>query len=514
MTDSNNKPFDFFIIGGGINGAGIARDAAGRGLSVALCDMNDFASGTSSASTKLIHGGLRYLEQYKFRLVREALAEREVLLRLAPHIIWPLSFVLPQTPGMRPGWMIRAGLWLYDHLGGPTRLPRSRAIDLQTNVEGNALRPDIQRGYLYSDCWVDDARLVILNLRAAADSGAIILPRTRCVAARRARSVWQVETVNQLTGRRQEWTARVLINAAGPWVKQVIDEVVAIESPGNIQLVKGSHIVVRRLYDGEHAYLLQNDDGRVVFIIPYEKEFTLIGTTDVELQRMPDRIEISHGETDYLCTVASRYLNVSVHPDQVLWSYAGIRPLYDDGSANPSELTRDYVLELSDAGGQAPMLSVFGGKITTYRRLAEHAMEKLRPCFPGLQPAWTSRLSLPGGDLAAPDFLSFVDKLHQSRPGFPVDFLKGLARRHGSYTHAILAGHQSMEGLGRHFGAGLTAAEVDYLMTHEWAREADDILWRRTKCGLHMSATQRAALASYVLLSIQLMDDSFPKMSF
>ena len=499
MTDKRDKPFDLFIIGGGINGAGIARDAAGRGLNVALCEMNDFASGTSSASTKLIHGGLRYLEQYKFRLVREALAEREVLMRLAPHIVRPLSFVLPLTPGMRPGWLIRAGLWVYDRLGGPSRLPRSRAVLLHHhNIEGQPLRPEIRRGFAYSDCWVDDARLVVLNVRAAADLGATVLPRTECVAAHRDGGIWRIETLDRRTGKTHHQTALVMVNAAGPWVERVTDDVVRMPSPAAVQLIKGSHIIVPRLYQGEHAYILQSRDRRVVFIIPYEGEFTLIGTTDVELSAMPEHLEIGAEEVAYLCDVASGYLKSPVTPKDVVWDYAGVRPLYDDGSTNPSELTRDYVLAVNHAAGQAPMLTVYGGKITTYRRLAEQAMQRIATSFPGLKPAWTATHSLPGGEMPGADFESFLAALCSSHAGLPREFITALARRHGSRCRDILRGSQLMDDLGAHFGAGLTAREVDYLMDIEWAREPDDVLWRRTKCGLHMTEAQRRVVASYI----------------
>jgi glycerol-3-phosphate dehydrogenase len=497
-TKETLRTFDLFIIGGGINGAGIARDAAGRGLSVALCEMNDFASGTSSKSTKLIHGGLRYLEQYEFRLVREALAEREVLLRLAPHIIWPMPFVLPQAPGMRPGWMIRAGLWLYGRLGGPTTMPAPRAIKLRDVAESAPLREHLRNGFVYWDCCVDDARLVILNLRSAADLGATILSRTRCISARRINTWWEIETKNQITGELNTCKALALVNAAGPWVKDVMQEALPVTSPANIQLIKGSHIVVSRLYEGDHAYLLQNEDRRVIFIIPYEKNFTLIGTTDVLLNAKPGPVEISPQETEYLCAAASRYLKSPVKPDQVLWSYAGIRPLYDDRSGNPSETTRDYVLEVADTAGKMPVLTVFGGKLTTYRRLAEQSLKRLATYFPGMKSAWTSKQPLPGGDMRNADLAGFLQTLRQAYPRLPSELLHDLARRHGTRAFSLLANAQVMNDLGVEFGATLTAREIDYLISAEWASSAEDILWRRTKCGLAMDNMQRDAVAAYV----------------
>jgi glycerol-3-phosphate dehydrogenase len=391
--------FDLVIIGGGINGAGIARDAAGRGLSVLMAEQHDLAWATSSSSSKLIHGGLRYLEYYEFRLVAEALAEREVLLSIAPHIVWPLEFVLPHEPHLRPAWMIRLGLFLYDHIGGRTNLAMSKGVALSADGYGAGLKPEFQRGFSYSDGWVDDARLVVLNARSAVDHGAQVLPRTRCSRARRDGALWRV-TLTDASGER-EVTARVLINAAGPWVKHVIDNELGIGTRGKVRLVKGSHIVVPRIHDKRHAYILQNSDRRIIFLIPYEREFTLIGTTDVSVSDTDHRPEISKEEITYLCEAASRYTRRAVTAQNVVWAYSGVRPLYDDGSPDPSAVTRDYHFELDAGvhGEQAPLLSIFGGKITTYRKLAEHALEKLAHWLP-VNPAWTHREALPGGDFA------------------------------------------------------------------------------------------------------------------
>ncbi|MBI3453879.1 MAG: glycerol-3-phosphate dehydrogenase [Rhodospirillales bacterium] len=407
-----NSPYDLLVIGGGVNGAGIARDAAGRGLKVLMAEQNDLAAATSSASSKLIHGGLRYLEYYAFRLVREALAERDVLLANAPHIIWPMRFVLPHMSELRPAWMIRAGLFLYDHLGWtpgkPSRLPGSKGVDL-SGPYGQGLKDTYTKGFVYSDCWVDDARLVALNARGAADLGADIRVHTQVVAARRDGAVWRAQIVDRDNGRKTEIVARALVNAAGPWVGPMLGGVIdSISTPARLRLVKGSHIVVPRQYEGEHAFILQNDDRRVVFMIPYEGRFTLIGTTDIPFEGDPARVAISPEETEYLCRAANRYLAKALTPADAVWSYAGVRPLYDDGKSDASATTRDYVLEVNGRAGTPPVLSVFGGKITTYRRLAEHALEKLAPFFPAMGKAWTAGAPLPGGDLPDGDFARFL----------------------------------------------------------------------------------------------------------
>jgi len=489
--------FDLLIIGGGINGAGIARDAAGRGLSVLLVEQNDLASATSSSSSKLIHGGLRYLEYYEFRLVAEALAEREVLLSIAPHIIWPLEFVLPHEPHLRPAWLIRLGLFLYDHIGGRSALPRSQGIVLEADGHGAGLKPGFRRGFSYSDGWVDDARLVVANARSAVQKGASVLPRTRCMAARREAGAWRV-TLSDGTGER-EVTARALVNAAGPWVKQVIDRQIGIGTRGKVRLVKGSHIVVPRIHDKRHAYILQNPDRRIIFLIPYEREFTLIGTTDVAVADTEHHPEISADETAYLCEAASRYTRRPVTAQNVLWAYSGVRPLYDDGSPDPSAVTRDYHFELDTGAGQqdAPLLSIFGGKITTYRKLAEHALEKLESWFPGTR-AWTHTEVLPGGDFGGRDFQAVLADFRARRPDLDRQWLARLLRRHGTLADAVLGEAKTVTDLGESFGGGLYERELRYLVDEEWAQEAADVLWRRTKCGLHMSPSERARVAEFM----------------
>ncbi|HZM36107.1 MAG TPA: glycerol-3-phosphate dehydrogenase [Burkholderiales bacterium] len=473
---------DLLVIGGGINGAGIARDAAGRGLSVVLAERSDLAAATSSASSKLIHGGLRYLEHYEFRLVAEALAEREVLLRVAGHLTRPLVFVMPHVPELRPRWMIRAGLFLYDHLARRSLLPGSRAVRLDVPPYASGLAPALKHGFAYSDCWVDDARLVVANARDAAQRGARILVGVECLSARREGGGWRVRLSSG-----EHLRVRALVNAAGPWVKQVLNERLGQPSADAVRLVRGSHIVFPRLYDGEHAFILQNDDRRVVFLIPYEEQFTLVGTTDVPIEE-GEEARASEAEIDYLCKAASRYLARPLERKQVAWQYAGVRPLYDDGSADPSEVTRDYTLRLDDEAG-APVLSVFGGKITTYRRLAEQALEKLAPHFSGLRGPWTARSPLPGSDFESVEAARrpfFARHRHIEE-----ECLRGIFRRHGSLADEVVGDGR----LGENYGGGLTEREVRYLVDHEWARCAEDVLWRRTKCGLHMSEAQRGRVA-------------------
>lgn len=473
---------DLLIIGGGVNGAGIARDAAGRGLRVVLVEQDDLAAHTSSASTKLIHGGLRYLEYREFRLVREALQERERLLRIAPHIAWPLRFVLPLGPGSRPAWLLRAGLFLYDHLGGPISLPRSTAVALDRPPFGAGLSPGLTRGFAYSDAWVDDSRLVVLNAMDAAARGAAILTRTRLIEARPGEDGWHA-VLQAEDGGRREMHPRMLVNAAGPYAGIVGAAIGRAGRPG-VRLVRGSHIVVPRLYEGEHAYILQNTDGRIVFTIPYESAFTLIGTTDVPVQS-PAEATISDEEIAYLCDAVGRWFARPPLPANVVWHYSGIRPLYDDGAADAAAVTRDYVLELSGTP-EAKLLSVFGGKITTYRRLAGHALEKL-----GIPGSWTATAPLPGGDIA--DFAAFLAALRQRNPSLSEAQAHRIARAYGTRAHVWLR-----PDLGRDFGAGLSEAEIDYLRGHEFARTAEDILWRRGKRALHMTPAQRDAVAEFV----------------
>ena len=488
---------DILIIGGGINGCGIARDAAGRGLKVLLCEKDDLASHTSSASSKLIHGGLRYLEYYEFRLVGEALSERETLLGIAPHIIWPLEFVMPHVPDLRPAWMIRAGLFLYDHLGKREKLPGSRGVSLTGAGYGENIRPDIRRGFVYSDCWVDDARLVALNARSAMDLGAKILTRTECVAGRRSPDGWEVD-LRDAHGAMQTVKAKCVVNAGGPWVKSLLDGPLQQPTRANVKQVKGSHIVVPRLYPGSHAFILQNDDKRIIFLIPYEHDYTLIGTTDVEVKDAPGSAKISAEEIDYLCRAANRYLAKPVAPADVVWSYSGVRPLYDDGETDPSAVTRDYTLVLDVAYPQAPLMSVFGGKITTYRKLSDAVMEKLRPSFPRMTASWTGSKPLPGGNIPNANFDSFVAALTRDYPQVSTGILRAIARRHGSLARRIIGAANGEQELGKHFGDTLYAREIDHLVDCEFARTGDDVLWRRTKCGLHMSDAQRAAVEQYV----------------
>ncbi len=484
--------YDIAVIGGGINGAGVARDAAGRGLKVLLAEQDDFASATSSASTKLIHGGLRYLEYYEFRLVSESLAEREVMLRIAPHVIWPLEFVLPHEKHLRPAWMIRAGLFLYDRIGGRTSLPKSRGVKLAPGDYGAGLKPAFTRGFAYYDAWVDDARLVVLTLASARAHGATVLPRTRCTGARRDGDAWRVTLRDTVSGKETEVHARILVNATGPWVKSLLDRELKIDSPGQVRLVKGSHIVVPRIHDKRYAYILQNPDRRVIFMIPYEREFTLIGTTDVPVAGDDIPPAISPEEIAYLCAAASRYSARAVTGDQVAWSYSGVRPLYDDGNEDPSAITRDYVLLLDERG--PPLLSIFGGKITTYRKLAEHVMEKLARWIPPHRP-WTHAEALPGGDFGGRDFPAVLREFRSRYAGLDPHWLARLLRRHGTLAGKILDDAKCEADLGENFGGGLYERELAHLVTHEWARSGDDVLWRRTKCGLHMSEAQRRRVA-------------------
>ncbi|MFN7086464.1 MAG: glycerol-3-phosphate dehydrogenase [Burkholderiales bacterium] len=490
---------DLLVVGGGINGAGIARDAAGRGLKVLLCEKDDLGAATSSASSKLIHGGLRYLEQFEFRLVAEALAEREILLRCAPHLVQPMRFVMPHVPQLRPAWLIRAGLFLYDWLARRQTLPGSRGIDLRRAPYGAGLKPGFARGFVYSDCRVDDARLVVANVRAAARRGAVVLTRTACIAAHRDNGGGWQATLHDAAGNHIAVAARALVNATGPWARNFLVDALRERPAFDLKLVKGSHIVVPRLYEGEHAFILQNDDRRVVFACPYEKNYTLIGTTDVELRGEPRACQASGEEVAYLCRAANRYFAQQLTESDVVWSYCGVRPLFDDGTANPSAVTRDYVLQLDAKAAAAPLLSIIGGKITTYRRLAERALEKLAPWFPRLPGAWTAAAALPGGELGAADLGAFADgRLKSDYPWLPEGARRALARRHGANAYEVLGGARSPADLGEYFGAGLYAREIDYLLAHEWALAAEDVLWRRTKCGLHLAPAQIRAVARYV----------------
>jgi glycerol-3-phosphate dehydrogenase len=487
-----------FIIGGGINGVGIARDAAGRGLKVVLAEQSDLAAGTSSASTKLIHGGLRYLEHLEFRLVRESLMERERLLALAPHIICPMQFVLPHVPGLRPRWQIRLGLLLYDHLGGRKKLPASRVASLRCPPFQSGLQPQLTHGFVYSDCWVDDARLVVLNAIDAAERGAVINTRCRFVSAKRQPGGWRIECKHAQRNAPISFFARAIVNAAGPWIEQVLQEVPDVNIEAKIRLVKGSHIVIPKLFEGQHAFLLQNPDGRVVFAIPYEQQFTLIGTTDVSYEGPPEQARITDAEVLYLCDVVNRYFNRRITPQDVKWTYAGVRPLLDDEHANASKVTRDYRLELATAERQAPLLSVFGGKITTYRGLANAAMQKLVPLLGGARAEWTGSATLPGGDIPRGDFEAFLQDVKARWPFLSSTTAYRLARAYGTRIDSVLQNAREQRQLGEHFGAGLTEAEVSYLRTREWACDAQDILWRRTKLGLHLTSDEATRLSEYL----------------
>ena len=486
--------YDIAVIGGGINGVGIAADAAGRGLSVFLCERDDLASHTSSASSKLIHGGLRYLEHYEFRLVREALAEREVLLAKAPHIVKPMRFVLPHRPHLRPAWMIRAGLFLYDHLGKREKLPASRSLRFG---DDSPLKPAIRRGFEYSDCWVDDARLVVLNAMAAREKGAHIHTRTRCLSAKRAGGIWHVELQRQ-DGSRFSLRAKALVNAAGPWVAQFIGENLQQRSPYGIRLIQGSHIIVPRLYEGEQAYIMQNEDRRIVFAIPYMDRYTMIGTTDREYHGDPAAVRISEEEIIYLLGVANAHFRTQLAAKDILHTFAGVRPLCDDESDNPSAVTRDYTLSLAAEQKQAPLLSVFGGKLTTYRKLAESAMAQLKPYFPEMGTSWTATSPLPGGEeMGSSEALT--DELLAKLQGIDVALAKRWATLYGSRVWRMLGGARSVDELGEDLGQQLYAQEVDYLRREEWANEVEDILWRRTKLGLAFSETQKERLQHYLL---------------
>jgi len=484
---------DLIVIGGGVNGAGIAMDAAGRGLKVLLCEMNDLASATSSNSSKLIHGGLRYLEYYEFRLVREALAERESLLRNAPHIMWPLRFRLPHRPHLRPSWMIRAGLFLYDHLAKRDLLPGSRGIRFESD---SPLVSHISRGFEYSDGWVDDARLVVLIAMAARERGADIRTRSRCVKAVRDGEFWAVTLQNSQTGEQETHYSRALVNAAGPWVSRLFDETMSAPPPKQIRLVKGSHIVVPRIHDEPQAYILQNEDNRIVFVIPYEDNFSLVGTTDVDYSGDPGEAVISPEETEYLISVVNSHFKHQISASDVVWSYAGVRPLMDDENGSAQKASRDYTFETDAAPGKAPLLSVFGGKITTYRKLAEAATSSLCKFFPAAGPVWTRTATLPGGDFETQQGLQAA--LARQFPWLPVAMARRFVRTYGTLCHYILDGCQSLDDLGPSFGATLHAREVQYLVEHEWARTVEDILWRRTKLGLYLQDAERAKLETYL----------------
>jgi glycerol-3-phosphate dehydrogenase len=491
---------DVFVIGGGINGCGIARDASGRGYSVYLAEMDDLGSGTSSASTKLIHGGLRYLEFYEFRLVRESLMEREVLWRMAPHIIRPMRFVLPfAKDGPRPAWLVRLGLFLYDHIGGRRLLPPTRTLDMRKDPAGRPLKPIFSHAFEYSDGWVNDARLVVLNARDAADRGATVRTRCKVVEARREHDHWRISVQDLRSGAVEVIAARLLVNAAGPWVDHVLTEVVGKNDVRNVRLVQGSHIVVRAKFDDPRAYFFQNRDGRIIFAIPYEEEFTLIGTTDRDYPGDPHDARISDAEISYLCEAASEYFTEPVKREDIVWTYSGVRPLYDDGASKAQEATRDYVLKAEQSDGQAAVINIFGGKITTYRKLSEHVLEKIEHFLGRKGKPWTAGSHLPGGDFPATAFEEQVQALKAAYPFIEMHFAQRLTRLYGTRAKVLLGTAKSHADLGRKFGPDFYEAEVRYLMEHEWAVAAQDVLWRRTKRGLTLSSEQAAALDQYMM---------------
>jgi glycerol-3-phosphate dehydrogenase len=499
---SAGRTYDILVVGGGINGVGIARDAAGRGLSVLLCEQDDLAGHTSSASTKLIHGGLRYLEYYEFGLVRKALHEREVLLRAAPHIIWPLRFVMPHNPQLRPAWMIRAGLFLYDHLSRRRLLPGSASVDLTSSPLGSPLQSLHRKGFVYSDAWVEDSRLVVLNAVDAAERGATVLTRTRFISAQRHADHWEALLQSGGEGTTETVRARALVNAAGPWAASLLRDSLALLPKRELLMAKGSHIIVRKLFDHDHAYILQNPDKRIIFAIPYEQEFTLVGTTDVAFSGDPANVAISDEETGYLCEMINRYFTRQISRSDVVSSYSGVRPLLEEDTTDLSAVTRDYALECDHEPNRAPLLSVLGGKITTFRRLAEEALDLLAPSLGRGRPVWTAGASLPGGDIAGADFNSFLDDLQRRYVWLPTKLLRRYARAYGTRIHRLLDAMSSIAALGREYGDGVYEAEIDYLVKREWARTPEDILWRRSKLGLHVTpATVQqlaAALPSFV----------------
>lgn len=493
----DSRHFDLCVVGGGINGAGIARDAAGRGLSVLLVEKDDLAQGTSSRSGKLIHGGLRYLEYYEFRLVRHALIEREVLLEAAPHIIWPMRFVLPHSPDDRPAWLVRLGLLLYDHLGGRKRLPPTRSLDLATDPEGSPIKPEYRRAFEYSDCWVDDARLVVLNVVDAVERGATVMTRTTCRAARRDGDAWRIALERGHNRQPLTVTAGAMVNAAGPWVDTIIDGVSDVNAKRRIRLVKGSHIVVNKFWEGSQAYLIQHTDKRVIFINPYEDDKALIGTTDIPYEGDPSDVCVDAAEIEYLIAAVNRYFQQPLTTSDVLHSFSGVRPLFDDDADNPSAVTRDYLFDLDNAAGRCPLLSIYGGKITTYRKLAEQAIDKLAAQLPVKGRAWTAYAPLPGGDMDNADFTRFESELQAHYAELPVDVVHHYARLYGTRAKQLLGSATVTEDLGLHFGGVLYEREVHYLVEHEWAQTAADILSRRTKHELHLSATQQSEFSDW-----------------
>ncbi len=518
-SERQPETVDLFVIGGGINGCGIARDAAGRGLTVTLAEMNDLASATSSASTKLFHGGLRYLEFFEVRLVREALKERETLLRAMPHISWPMRFVLPyhkemrfegDTPvsrilsivmpwmkGRRPAWLIRFGLFLYDNLGGRKILPGTTSVDLLSDPVGEPLQDRFAKAYEYSDCWIEDSRLVVLNARDAEARGAKIMTRTKVVQVERVSDVWHITTEDQTSGEICVSVARMLINAGGPWVEDIIRNVARINSTESVRLVRGSHIVTRKLFDHDKCYFFQGEDGRIIFAIPYENDFTLVGTTDSDHQDASVKPECTEAEADYLRTFASRYFKQPIETEDIVWTYSGVRPLYDDGATSATAATRDYVLNLNIDSG-APLLNVFGGKITTYRKLAEAALGKAGRFFPKAGPDWTAGVSLPGGDFPVDGVATLIAELRQQYPFLDAFWARRLIKAYGTEARLILDDAKSVQDMGKAFGASLTEREIVWLMEKEYARTAEDVVWRRSRLGLRMSKAEIGDLDTWM----------------
>ena len=493
------KKFDLVVIGGGINGAGIVREAAAQGYKVYICDAGDFGAGTSSASTKLIHGGLRYLEHYKFKLVRDALKEREVLWKMAPHIIRPMRFILPHHTGLRPAWMLRLGLLIYDNLGGRKLLPKTKKVNLTKHQTGKPLKPEFKVAFEYSDCWVDDARLVILNLKDAKKMGAEIRSRTEVVSAQKKSGGWEVVTKQKNTGEEEKINASVVVNAAGPWVDNVLQKVFGLNQSQNIRLVRGSHIVIRRRFEHDKAYIFQNDDERIIFVIPYEDEFALIGTTDVEHKDIDKKIEIDKGEIKYLCETASKYLRVPVAEDDIVWTYSGVRPLYDDGASKAQEATREYIIKAQENLGDGSLLNIFGGKITTFRKLTQAVMPMIQEQIGEREAFGEVPEFYDGGEFGVGELDELRKKLAQEYPFVEEEVMKRMARQYGTEVRTVLGGAKDVGDLGKHFGCGLYEAEVNYLREYEWAQTAEDILWRRTKLGLKITQEETKNLEKFLV---------------
>ncbi len=490
--------YDIFVIGGGINGCGIARDAVGRGYSVCLAEMNDLASGTSSWSSKLIHGGFRYLEHYEFRLVSESLSEREVLMKSAPHIIWPMRFILPHHKDMRPAWLLRLGLFIYDHIGKRKLLPGTTTVDLKTAEVGKPLKLIFSKGFEYSDCWVNDARMVVLNAVDAAERGAIIKTRTHCISARREGDLWEIATKDKNSGQVSTCKAKLIVNAAGPWVDKVLGEAMGSNNSKNVRLVQGSHIVVPKMHEHDRAYIFQNADERIIFALPYEQDYTLIGTTDQDYDGDPKDVKITPQEVTYLCDAASEYFNNPVKAESIVWSYSGVRPLYDDGATEAQEATRDYVLREDGEADGPKVINIFGGKITTYRKLAESMLDKIEDVLGAKKPEWTANSTLTGGDFAVDGFEKLVKEVCKKYPFVDPSLAWRWVRSYGTCVWKMLEQVEIESDLGKQFGGSLTACEIIYLMQNEWAQTADDVVWRRSKLGIRIKQEEIAELDEWM----------------